>query len=88
MAGRSRDWKADVDAIRRILMADWDPIGCGVPEDEYDSYIPGIYLLMQRRASVEELASHLDKLETVSMCLPGNAPRSRRVAQRLLDIMQ
>ena len=27
--------------VRAILHGDWDPIGCGVPEDEYDDYSPG-----------------------------------------------
>jgi hypothetical protein len=88
MARRPRDWKADVDAIRKILMAEWDPIGCGVPDDEYDAYIPGIYGLMQANASVEELALHLERLETVSMGLRGDAPRNRHVAQRLLELVQ
>ena len=38
---------------------DWNPIGFGVPRDEYDSYIGGIYKLLARSASVEELAAHL-----------------------------
>jgi hypothetical protein len=81
MVRRSRTWKADVDAIRRILMAEWDPIACGVPEDEYDSYIPGIYRLMQGRAGVEGLAAHLGKLETLSMGLPAHADRNRPCRQ-------
>lgn len=85
---RSRDWKADVDAIRRILISEWDPIGSGVPNDEYDSYIPTIYRLMQDRAGVEGLASHLEKLETVSMGLPANAERNRRVAKMLVELLE
>jgi hypothetical protein len=88
MSTRSRDWKADVDAIRRILISEWDPIGCGVPEDEYDSYIPAVYRLMQSRAGAEALASHLEKLETESMGLRADPARSRRVAQMLLDLME
>lgn len=85
---RRRDWKADVDKIRQVLMSEWDPIGCGVPDDEYDSYIPKIYLLMQERVSVHELASHLEKLETLSMGLSANPETNRRVAKILLDLMQ
>lgn len=78
MSKRSRDWKADVDAIRRILISEWDPIGCGVPEDEYDSYIPVIYRLMQARAGVERLASHLEELETESMGLRAGEKSEKR----------
>jgi hypothetical protein len=88
MVGQPRDWKADVDAIRQILLSEWGPIGCGVPEDEYDSYIPVIYRLMQIPVSVEELASHLEGLETKQMCLSARPEINRRVAEMLLDVMK
>jgi len=83
-----RDWKADVDAIRPILMSEWDPIGCGVPDDEYDGYIPEIYNLMQARVSVEELASRLQDIETQRMGLLAQPEVDRRVAKMLLDLMK
>jgi hypothetical protein len=86
MGTQKRDWKADVDAIRKILIAEWDPIGCGVPEDEYDSYIPVIYRLMQGRAGVHGLACHLEHLEANSLGLRSNSERNRRVARMLLDL--
>jgi hypothetical protein len=88
MANKRRDWKAHVDAIRKILFTEWDPIGCGVPEDEYDNYIPVIYRLMQGRAGVVGLVYHLEKLETYSMGLPANPERNRRVAEMLLKLME
>ncbi len=87
MAKQHRDWRADVDAIRKILITEWDPIGCGVPDDEYDSYIPVIYRLMQGRAGVVGLASHLEELETQSMGLSANPERNQRVAKLLLELM-
>ncbi len=30
--------KAAFDRVRAILHGEWDPIGAGVPLDEYDSY--------------------------------------------------
>jgi hypothetical protein len=89
MANQRRDWKNDVDAIRRVLIAEWNPIGCGVPDDEYDSYIPAIYRLMQGgRAGVVGLASHLEKIEIHSMGLQANPERNRRVAILLLELMR
>src|SRR5262249_21222601 len=82
-----RDWKEDVDAIRSLLMAEWDPIGCGVPDDEYDSYIPVIYRLCQARVSIEDLAAHLEEIETQRMCLQPRPEVSRRVARMLLDLI-
>jgi hypothetical protein len=44
------------EQVRAILHGEWDPIGCGVPKDEYDSYCwPVLKLLMEKapRAEVE-----------------------------------
>jgi hypothetical protein len=82
-----RDWKADVDAIRSILISEWDPIGCGIPDDEYDGYIPGIYRLMQARVSIEELEAHLQEIETQQICLRARPEENRRVAKMLLDLI-
>jgi hypothetical protein len=88
MSRKLRDWKADVDAIRRVLMSEWDPIGCGVPDDEYDSYIPVIYKYMQARSSVEELAQHLEEIETQRMGLSARPEVNRSVAKSLLAVME
>ena len=48
--------KTGFEQVRAILHGEWDPIGCGVPEDEYDSYVwPTLKLLMANapRAEVE-----------------------------------
>jgi hypothetical protein len=36
------------ESIRQILFYDWDPIGINdlAPDDEYDSYVGGIYRLL------------------------------------------
>lgn len=52
-----------MDAIRKELLSEWDPIGIwnyvgpGAADDEYDSHIPGIYLLVQARANTKTLVS-------------------------------
>jgi hypothetical protein len=90
MADKPRDWIADVAAIRRIFMSEWDPIGCDVPDDEYDSYIPAVYQLMRRGATAREISDRLSQIETVTMGL-GNAKgmtdRNDRVANSLLKLM-
>jgi hypothetical protein len=88
MAEKTKDWKIHIDAIRKILHKDWDPIGCGVPEDEYDSYIPTIYRLLQLQTDVTKLADHLEKLETNSMGLTANPENNRRVAEMLFRVMK
>ena len=56
--------------IRRVLLEDWDPIGVReVPEaqDEYDSYVGGVYRLLAEGASARILAEHLYAIETDRM---------------------
>ena len=71
-----------MEAIRRILVSDWDPIGVmddpEWPRDEYDSYIGDLYSFIQRGESVEFIARHLCFIEDKRMGL-GAAPTSARI---------
>jgi hypothetical protein len=58
--------------IRAVLLRDWDPIGINdVPEaqDEYDSYVGGVYRLLASGASEDQLIEHLRRIETTSIGL-------------------
>ena len=85
------------DEIRGILLRDWDPLGINdVPEaqDEYDSYVGGVYRLLASGASESELVEHFGQIETKQMGL--SVPRAvhetgwnaklRAVAERLRAI--
>ena len=74
-------------AIREILLRDWDLIGVGAvaqAQDEYDSYIPGIYGRLIHRISEQDLFDHLWQIETEHMGLFGNRGKTQQVAQKLL----
>jgi len=61
------DQKALYKTIDEILWNDWDPIGMKLnegPRDEYESYVPVIFSLKIRGASVEEIASKLYEFES------------------------
>ena len=48
--------------IRRVLMQCWDPIGIRDEpnaQDEYDTYLGGVYELLVGGATDEEIANHL-----------------------------
>ena len=62
-------------AIRKILHQDWDPIGCGVPEDEYDSYLWPVLRLLQDGAAREDIADYLRTAARESMSC--NVPEQR-----------
>ncbi len=61
-------------AIAAILFEEWNPIGCAVPRDEYDSYVGGLYRLLVSGATVPELAARLERLERESMGLAHGSP--------------
>ena len=79
------------DAIRQILLHEWDPIGIAdVPEaaDEYNMYIGGIYGLLASKADVARVAQHLAAIQTDRMGLPADPADVMHVARRLtaLDV--
>ena len=81
MSGSSNGW------VRDILLKLWDPIG-GVPEGEYDTYIPGILRMMDTSDS-RGLANHLLEIERSAMCLPvPSRERAQRTAEALFAARQ
>jgi hypothetical protein len=82
----TRDTKAEAAAIRKILHQDWDPIGCGVPEDEYDSYIWPVYALLIRNAGPDEVTAYLRWAADVNMTSPIPEPRLAIVVDKLMAL--
>lgn len=81
--------KSCQDAIREVLMREWDPIGVtDVPEaqDKYDSYINQIYGLLIRREPKYKLVDFLWWAENENMALYGNRKRTEHVADLLLQL--
>jgi hypothetical protein len=73
--------------IRRILLADWDPIGVGgesAAHDEYDSYAQHLHSMAANGASASELEAYLVRTELELMGLAPDHRRARRVAALLL----
>jgi hypothetical protein len=78
-------------AIGRILLEDWNPIRVpgGVPPDEYDAYIGGVYRLLSSGAGPEELAAHLGMIERDAMGLAAttaSAAANLAVARKLCGL--
>jgi hypothetical protein len=91
MSERLHRAKLQQEAIRQVLLRDWDPIGVGdIPEaqDEYDSYIGQIYGMLIRRQPRQKLVDFLWWAETVNMGLYGNRQRTERVADMLLQLAE
>ena len=66
--------------VGEILHYMWDPIGVrGIPQarDEYDSYIPQVFTLLERGASEMEICQHLASITTDRMGLATTEASSR-----------
>src|SRR5262245_39853984 len=66
MNERHRRARAIQKAIREILVRQWDPfeiVRSGGSDDEFDTYIGGVYRLLANDGSELELARHLAKVE-------------------------
>lgn len=77
-------------ALRRIdevLWREWDPTGvggAGEARDEYSTYVPGIFRLLDSGASDEEIVRHLASLEMERMGLPPRPDHLRAPVVRAL----
>lgn len=82
----SRDTKAETRAINTILWRDWDPIGCGVPEDEYESYVWPVYKLLIDGAPRQDVVAYLRWAADENMTCPVPENRLQAVVDRLLAL--
>jgi hypothetical protein len=73
MRSEARRGRKVQDAIRAVLLREWDPIGVANddewPQDEYDAYVGEIYGLLARGESEEFIARHLCFIEEKLMGL-------------------
>lgn len=85
-------YKQLVAPVREVLFRQWDPIGVAAfpnwPDDEYDSYIPGVIGLLQHGPTAGELATYLDRIAHERMGTVSDPSRSRAAAIVLLSLWQ
>jgi hypothetical protein len=77
------------EAIREVLLEEWDPIGVSdIAEaaDEYDSYIPQICGMLIRREPSGRLFEFPWWAKTEPMGLRGNRAHTTQIAERLVEI--
>jgi hypothetical protein len=73
-------------AVRKILWREWDPIGCGVPADEYDDYAPEVVRLLLGGADREALAGYLRRTADDTLGCPVPEARLALVLDGLLGL--
>ncbi len=82
----NRDTKAEARAINAILWRDWDPIGCGVPEDEYESYVWPVYKLLIEGKPRAEIEAYLRWAADENITVSVPEERLRGVVDKLLEL--
>ena len=76
---------ASLEAIKRLLWEDWDPIGIkgnSNVSDEYDSYAVQIHAMLSKGVSPDEIAHHLAWIVTSLMGLGADEQRTVAIAKR------
>ena len=64
-----RDLENFARQVDQILWAEWDPIGCGVPRDEYTSYAIVVAAKAANGESAEQITDYLHWAENDNMGL-------------------
>jgi len=77
---------ADFRSVRKILWEDWDPIGCGVPQDEYDDYVGPVVRLLIERKGRGALADYLRETAADTIGCPVREDRLDLVVDKLLAL--
>jgi hypothetical protein len=80
-----------VEAIRRAMLEQWDPIGViniAEARDEYDDYVFDLYKRLVDGGSKSEVFDYLWSLETQHMGLSGNRDVTDSFSGYLIDLRQ
>lgn len=78
---RAAWWKRKGNAaLGLILWLAWDPIGAGVPPDEYDNYVGRVAGLLERGPSADEVAALLASIRHDYMRADGRVNGADREA--------
>jgi hypothetical protein len=75
-------------SVRWVLWAEWDPIGCGVPEDEYDAYVPAVVHKIIAQEGAESIAAYLDWVTNERMSCPQPDGHNLKIARKLADLQE
>jgi len=74
--------------IDEILYYKWDPIGVNytaATRDEYYSYTPEIAKIAEGENCIENLTTHLNNIQVVSMGLGSNLEKCKEIAEYIYE---
>lgn len=79
---------ASFRTVRSILWQDWDPIGCGVPQDEYDDYAGPVLRLLMERKPAQDVADYLRVTAAETIGCPMSEEHLAGVVSKLMALME
>jgi hypothetical protein len=82
---RERWTKATLEQVNLILWAAWDPIGMGVPLDEYEAYVPKVAGLLENGATADEIAGVLGDIRSGAMGIKRDPALDSDIAWKIVD---
>ena len=90
---RLRDWsrwwqRRGADQLSLILWAAWDPIGAGVPRDEYDGQALGLAKELRQGRNIDEIAVWLaanSLLAAADDPVPVTSQKDREIAAKVVE---
>ncbi|MBK8544060.1 MAG: hypothetical protein IPL62_11195 [Caulobacteraceae bacterium] len=76
----------DFRSIRKILWEDWDPIGCGVPKDEYDDYVGPVLRLLVENKPALDVANYLRATAAETIACPVSEEKIAAAVGKLMAL--
>ncbi len=73
-------------AVHVILWQDWDPIGCGVPDDEYDDYVPAVVAMLTQGKGRDDVAAYLRATAADALACPVDEEGLTRTLDKLFAL--
>lgn len=70
--------------VQKKLM-EWDPIGGGVPDDEYAAYAGPIVSMLERKTEKEEMMKYLKEVSEETISVPNPTDRAEKVIDDLIE---
>jgi hypothetical protein len=79
----------DVKQVQQILRDHWNPIACpGLPDDEYDYYVPAVMDLLRFGADAVDVFDYLCYVENRCMELPLSPSREAVIAEVVAKLVK
>jgi hypothetical protein len=73
-------------SVRAVLWRDWDPIGAGVPEDEYDDYVPPVMAMLNQGKGRADVAAYLRMTAAETIGCPVTEDKLAGVVEKLFAL--